>query len=156
LEKAVRRLKQLPPRETLDVHIDLPGQAYLPLDYVPDLRAKIDLYRRLAHITSTVALDDFATELADRFGPRPAEVERLIWRARMRILAHRRQITSIHQEGCYLVLGFRSRSEIEPLVRGCRGRLRIVDQHSAYLPLTEQVGALEGPAKALESLLQQA
>ena len=30
LEQAVRKLKQLPPKVTVDVNIDLPGEAYLP------------------------------------------------------------------------------------------------------------------------------
>ncbi len=30
LERAVRQLKKLPPRESVDVNIDLPGEAYLP------------------------------------------------------------------------------------------------------------------------------
>ena len=52
LERAVRQLKKLPPRESVDVNIDLPGEAYLPRNYVPDMRAKIDLYRRLAQLTT--------------------------------------------------------------------------------------------------------
>ena len=74
LERAVRQLKKLPPRESVDVNIDLPGEAYLPRDYVPDMRAKIDLYRRLAQLTTEAAVDDFASELADRFGPLPPVV----------------------------------------------------------------------------------
>ena len=35
-----------------DVDIDLPVEAYLPADYVPDLRHKIDLYRRIARINN--------------------------------------------------------------------------------------------------------
>src|SRR3989304_563925 len=50
LEKAVRALKKMPPRESIDVNIDLPGEAYLPRGYVPDMRAKIDLYRRLGRV----------------------------------------------------------------------------------------------------------
>ena len=74
LERAVRQLKKLPPRESVDVNIDLPGEAYLPRGYVPDMRAKIDLYRRLARLTTEAAVDDFASELADRFGPLPEVV----------------------------------------------------------------------------------
>ena len=50
LDAAVRRLKQLPPQQSIDVTIDLPGQAFFPRGYVDDLRMKIDLYRRLARI----------------------------------------------------------------------------------------------------------
>ena len=40
LETAVRRLKNLPPRLSLEVDIDLPGAAFLPDDYVPDMRTQ--------------------------------------------------------------------------------------------------------------------
>ena len=60
LEKAVRQLKQLPPKPTVDVNIDLPGEAYLPRRYVPDMRLKIDLYRRLARVGTQEELDDLA------------------------------------------------------------------------------------------------
>ena len=43
----------------------------MPRGYVPDMRTKIDLYRRLARLTTEAAVDDFASELADRFGPLP-------------------------------------------------------------------------------------
>ena len=88
LEQAVRQLKKLPPRESVEVNIDLPGEAYLPRGYVPDMRSKIDLYRRLARLTTEAAVDDFASELADRFGPLPAVVEHLLELARLRIWAH--------------------------------------------------------------------
>ena len=52
LENAVRQLKQMPPKLSIDVDIALPGEAYLPADYVPDMRLKIDLYRRLSRITN--------------------------------------------------------------------------------------------------------
>jgi transcription-repair coupling factor (superfamily II helicase) len=154
LEGAVRRLKQLPPRETVEVHIDLPGEAYLPSDYVPDMRTKIDLYRRLARVTGEAELDDFEAELADRFGPRPVEAERAVWFARMRIRAHRRQIAAVHREDHYLVLNYRSRSALEPIERQAGGKLRVADAQSAYLPLGDRYGTPADPAQALESLLQ--
>src|SRR5690242_9390566 len=52
LEKAVRRLKQMPARQSIEVNVALPGEAFLPRSYVPDIRAKIDLYRRIARVTT--------------------------------------------------------------------------------------------------------
>ncbi len=53
LEQAVRKLKQLPPKVTLDVNIDLPGRGlHSRARYVPDMRLKIDLYRRVARLAS--------------------------------------------------------------------------------------------------------
>src|SRR6185503_12443442 len=51
LENAVRSLQKLPQQLSLDVEIDLPLPAYLPADYVDDMRSKIDLYRRMSRAT---------------------------------------------------------------------------------------------------------
>jgi transcription-repair coupling factor (superfamily II helicase) len=135
LERAVRQLKKLPPRVSVDVNIDLPGEAYLPRNYVPDMRAKIDLYRRLAQLTTESAVDDFGNELADRFGPLPSVVEHLLELARLRIWAHQSGVHEIRIEDRYVVLGYTSRDKLNRLVARSSGRLRVADGASAYLPL---------------------
>ena len=74
LEQAVRQLKQLPPKTSIEVDVDLPGEGYIPRSYVPDMRLKIDLYRRLARVSNLSELADFRAELVDRFGPPPPPV----------------------------------------------------------------------------------
>jgi transcription-repair coupling factor (superfamily II helicase) len=149
LERAVRQLKKLPPRESVDVNIDLPGEAYLPRNYVPDMRAKIDLYRRLAGLTSESAVDDFASELSDRFGPLPPVVEHLLELARLRIWAHRWGVREIRVEDRFAVLAYSSREKIGRLVARSSGRLRIADAVSAYLPLNRGVAP---PASAFDEV----
>ena len=51
LEQTVRRLRRLPPKVSVDVDLDLLVEAYIPRSYVPDMRLKIDLYRRLARVS---------------------------------------------------------------------------------------------------------
>ena len=58
--------------------MDLPGEAYIPRSYVPDMRLKIDLYRRLGRVTTAEELADFRRELLDRFGPPPPPAEQLL------------------------------------------------------------------------------
>jgi transcription-repair coupling factor (superfamily II helicase) len=156
LERAVRQLKKMPPRESLDVSVDLPGEAYLPRGYVPDMRAKIDLYRRLARLTAETAVDDFAGELADRFGPLPDTVQHLLELARLRIWAHGWGIHDIRLEDRFAVLGYTSREKLSRLVAKSMGRLRIADGQSAYLPLAN--GTSDGAAvfADVKSLLQPA
>ncbi|MBL8707164.1 MAG: transcription-repair coupling factor [Rhodospirillales bacterium] len=50
----------------------------IPETYVPDLDARLALYRRIASLVDRLEIDAFATELVDRFGPMPAEVENLL------------------------------------------------------------------------------
>ncbi len=156
LERAVRELKHLPPRDSVDVSIDLPGEAYLPRGYVPDMRSKIDLYRRLARLVSEEAVDDFARELADRFGPMPAAVEHLLELARLRVWAYRWGVREIRLENRYAVLGYTSVEKVKRLAARSEGRLRIADQTSAYLPQPDGIATPAAIFHRLKSLLRPA
>jgi len=139
LEQAVRHLKQLPPKTSIEVDVDLPGEGYIPRSYVPDIRLKIDLYRRLARVSIRSELDDFAAELTDRFGPPPPLVQHLLTLAEIRIAAHQWGINTIHLEDRYAVFGYTSARQIHQLAATSGGRLRVVDDRSAYLPLESEV-----------------
>src|SRR5436305_11424015 len=71
LESAVRSLKNEPEKTAYDGSIELAWRAYLPKDYVPGPRVKVELYRRLGRVRSRDRLADFRKELIDRFGPLP-------------------------------------------------------------------------------------
>jgi transcription-repair coupling factor (superfamily II helicase) len=154
LEQAVRKLKQLPPKVSVDVTVDLPCEAYIPKSYVPDMRLKIDLYRRMARVTTLEEWEDLAAELVDRFGPRPPQVDRMLQLARLRIWAHHWQIATIHVEEGFVVFGYTNRRQIEQLAQKRPGRLRIVDDSSAYLPLAQAVSTGDELVGLVQSLLQ--
>jgi transcription-repair coupling factor (superfamily II helicase) len=71
------------------VQINLPVDAYLPRDYVPDDALRLQLYRRLAGLTSEEEIDDFRAELVDRFGLLPREGEDLFYQLRLKVYALR-------------------------------------------------------------------
>jgi transcription-repair coupling factor (superfamily II helicase) len=156
LEKAVRELKQLPPRDAVDVSIDLPLAAFFPERYLPDMRTKIDLYRRLARIAAEGELEDFRAELADRFGPLPPPVEQLVELARVRIWAHRLRIEAVHLENRFVVLTYAPGADLANLRARSGGQLRIADARSAYLPMDGQAGDAEAVLARLKSLLRPA
>jgi transcription-repair coupling factor (superfamily II helicase) len=154
LEQAVRRLKRLPPPTWIDVEVDLPGEAYVPRTYVPEMRLKIDLYRRLARVTTVAELADFRRELKDRFGPPPPAMERLLALSQLRIAAHRWRINAIRLEDPYVVFGYTSARLIRQLSRSADGGLRIADERTAYLPLEQGVTQPEQIFGRIKSLLQ--
>jgi transcription-repair coupling factor (superfamily II helicase) len=144
LENAVRRLKNMPIKTHLEVTVDLPLQAYLPRDYVPGQKQRIEVYRRLARIRHRERLDDFRAELRDRYGPLPEATEWLLRVAEIRLLATRWQVTQVHLEGKGLeeetgpvdvVLRYRNTRKIHRLERQSGGRLRVVDGETAYFRL---------------------
>ena len=58
--------------------INLGLTVLIPELYVTDLPVRLGLYRRLASLNEVDAIDAFAVELVDRFGPYPPEVKNLL------------------------------------------------------------------------------
>ena len=134
LEDAVRQIQNLPPKLTADVDIDLPVEAYLPDGYVPDLRHKIDLYRRLAKINDASEIKLIREELQDRFGSPPDAVKRMLELAELRLDAAAWLIASITTNDRFIVLNYTSRQRIEQLAKTSTIPIRVVDHKKAYIP----------------------
>ena len=92
--------------------VDLPVDAHLPDSYVPDTAQKLELYRRLGRVRTGGELAAFRQELADRFGPAPQPVLKLLDVVELRMAAEAAGIASISREENELVvrLGTLSRS----------------------------------------------
>ncbi|MEA2619561.1 MAG: hypothetical protein QOC97_334, partial [Chloroflexota bacterium] len=86
--------------------VDLPIEAHLPDDYVPDEAQKLELYRRLARARSAGDLAAFRQEVLDRYGPLPDPVARLIEVAELRMAAETAGVASISREEGWLVVRF--------------------------------------------------
>jgi transcription-repair coupling factor (superfamily II helicase) len=132
LEAAVRQQQQLPAKTHLQVNVDLPWPAYLPHDYVPAQKQRIEIYRRLARIRDSAKLDDFRQELRDRYGPMPEPAEWMLRHAEIRILAARWQIANIHRDGKDLVFTYLSPRLMKKLAERTGKTLRIADMKQAY------------------------
>ncbi|MDA7878050.1 helicase-related protein, partial [bacterium] len=134
LEDAVRQVQNLAPKLSADVDIDLPVEAYLPEDYAPDLRHKIDLYRRMAKIDDASQIEDVRSELRDRFGPLPAAVCRMLELAELRLDAAAWQIAAVTSDARFIILHYTNRRQMERLVKNSSVAIRIVDRKRAYIP----------------------
>jgi transcription-repair coupling factor (superfamily II helicase) len=80
LEEAVASLRgKLPEKdESWSPQINLGSAVLIPEAYVSDLNLRLALYRRLSTLDSEQAIEAFAAELIDRFGPLPPEVRSLL------------------------------------------------------------------------------
>jgi transcription-repair coupling factor (superfamily II helicase) len=66
------RKADLSPQITVDAPI------LIPEDYVPDLDLRMSLYRRINELDNQMAIEAFAAEIIDRFGPLPDATENLL------------------------------------------------------------------------------
>ncbi|MBI2762922.1 MAG: transcription-repair coupling factor [Chloroflexi bacterium] len=86
--------------------VDLPLEAHLPDDYVPDESQKLELYRRLARARTPGHIAAFRQDVTDRFGPMPPPVLRLTEVAELRLAAEGAGVSSISREDGQLVVRF--------------------------------------------------
>ena len=86
--------------------VDLPVDAHLPDDYVPEEAQKLELYRRLARARTAGDIAAFRQEVTDRFGPMPPSVTRLVEVAELRLAAEEAGVSSISREEGRLVVRF--------------------------------------------------
>lgn len=137
LENAVRSFKNMPLKTHLEVNVDLPWPAFLPRDYVPGQKLRMEVYRRLTRVRDPRKLEDFRQELRDRYGPIPDAAEWLLRLAEIRLLATKWQVANIHRNGSDLVFGYRNAKRMALLVERSNGRLKVIDEKDAYLRLHE-------------------
>ncbi|WP_339731634.1 transcription-repair coupling factor [uncultured Gimesia sp.] len=157
LENACKKLKNEPLREHHHVAIDLPCTAYLPSDFIPPGRIKIEIYRRLSAVRSLEELTELETEIEDRFGNIPHPARQLIILKELQILAQHWQVDRIRLEDNFAVLGYRDKNHILALAKSNQKRIpvRIVDHKSAYIPLPVSAVNTEAIMLELKSVLQQ-
>lgn len=132
LGSAVRELTHEAPELSVNVDVDIPVQAFLPVKYVPELRQRIDIYRRISRIADVRELDDMRDELNDRFGRLPKSVKALLQVAEIKIDASIWFVKSLTVEDDFLVMTYANRQRIEHLAKLHDRRLRIVDSQKAY------------------------
>ncbi|HEU0244046.1 MAG TPA: transcription-repair coupling factor [Candidatus Limnocylindrales bacterium] len=107
VEEAKARREERPPVvEVPQAVVDLPVDAHLPDSYVPEEAQKLELYRRLARARSARDLAAFRQEVADRYGPMPAPVQRLVEVQELRLAAESAGVASLAREEGWLVVRF--------------------------------------------------
>ena len=78
--------------------VDMDVDAFIPDSYILSENQKIDIYKRIASISSKEEMDDMRDELTDRFGNPPRSVENLLLIAYLRVLAKEVYVTDIKQK----------------------------------------------------------
>ena len=99
IDEAVRALDESR-KEELDVHdvyLELEYSGYIPDTYIRDQSEKMEIYKKIASVVSESELDTICSELEDRFGPLPDEVESLVSLAEIRVLCGKLYITSMKE-----------------------------------------------------------
>lgn len=117
LAQAVRQLKPEIQKEDqatfpgfkeiqMAVTVDLPMEIGIPIDYVPDQRMRLSLYRRIANLENDAGLEELSAEFEDRFGPMPEQIVNLLYQIQVKQLAEKAGMASVTLEGEQIVMRF--------------------------------------------------
>ncbi len=100
LEETVNELTgQEKETRTEDIVVDTDWDAYIPENYIPDTRQKIEIYKKISRIKSEEDRQDLYEEILDRFGDPPRPVLNLLQIARLRVLAQEKGLKELKLKG---------------------------------------------------------
>ena len=129
------------PKIELPPVIELPLQAYLPEDYVPEEDLRVKMYQRMTSLSSEEELDNLRQEMEDRFGLLPPATENLLYVLRVRLLASRAGVQAVGREDSSLVLKLNARAqERASKVVAQFGRRAWVGRGQMWLALAQEHG----------------
>ncbi len=96
LDSAVKKERGIDDRSgDFSTYIDMDIDALIPDSYIRNENMKLDMYKRIAKVSSDDEASDMRDELADRFGKIPSGTENLIEIALLRTRAHELFIENI-------------------------------------------------------------
>ena len=153
--EAVAELKGEEVRVPAEVKLDVPGDAFLPPDYVAKEELRLEAYRRLAAVTTETEVDDIRAEWVDRYGPVPGPAEALLGVARLRAECHRtgvREVVVTSREARLSPLRLKT-SESMRLKRLVRDAIYKEDAGQLVLPLRRGQDVTAGIITLLHELI---
>ena len=149
LEEAVNRLQNEGFEPEADAWLELEYSGYIPDSYIELAQTKMEVYKKIASISTQDELDRVYAELLDRFGPIPDEVQSLLSLAEIRIICRRLSIASLKEKQGRVRVEFSrvSKVSVERLLRMMKesaGRVKLDPLHANVLVLeTGKIGLKE-------------
>ncbi len=98
----------------IDIELNLMVKGFIPKDYVPDLNQRLDLYRRMQMANEPEESLAVASELADRYGPHPESVAKLLALLEIRILCQRIHISKVEIKNREVFLYLMPSTPVDP------------------------------------------
>jgi len=155
LEQAILELKGELPREGARTVLNLRLEMRIPPDYVPETHQRLSLYKRTSQIRQEAEIEALRTEIRDRYGPLPPEVNGLLRYTALRLRAESLSVTQVDLAASALVLRIDAATPLatEALVRLVQTRPGASLQPAGLRwPLEADEGALDGLASLLDRL----
>jgi transcription-repair coupling factor (superfamily II helicase) len=112
LDEAIRDLGQGGEESAPEVLLEMEYSGYIPDSYIPEAMEKMEVYKRIASITTQQEHDAVYAELEDRFGPLPDEVVSILSMSEVRIICRRLFVSNLKERGGIATVEFAQVSRV--------------------------------------------
>ncbi|MGB0935282.1 MAG: transcription-repair coupling factor [Alphaproteobacteria bacterium] len=144
LEEAQKGSQKVDKSWTPQINMGIP--VFIPEEYVDDLSVRLGLYRRLSYLETSAEIEDFASEMIDRFGSIPDEVQNLLFIMELKQRCRKANIEKIDAGIKGAVVTFRNDQALNPeklmgYIQQNAGVIKIrPDQKMVYMGLWNSPG----------------
>ena len=149
LEGAIQRLSNENFEEEQDALLELEYTGYIPETYIINPQTKMEIYKKIASVSSSDELERVYEELNDRFGPVPDEVQSLLALAEIRIFCKKLSVSTLKEKNGEVKIEFAKVSKVSvekvlKMMKESAGRVKLDPLHPNVLILkTGKIGLKE-------------
>ncbi len=111
LEEAIQSARGETKEEMVPIELEVTMDGYIPEDYISDADQKIEVYQRIASLTSEDEFEELVEDLIDRFGDIPNSVYNIIVASRMKSLAQEIGFAKITENKKEIVFSLQSATQ---------------------------------------------
>jgi len=86
LHDKLSELKNEVKPEEFECTVSVPQNYFIPDEYIPDIRQKMEFYKKLTSVTDLREIDDQILDMSDRFGDVPEPVESMFMQEKLRLI----------------------------------------------------------------------
>ncbi len=98
LDEAIAEMSDTVEETAPEVLLDLDYSGFIPNEYISDQSEKMEIYKKISSIQTDYDLGRIVSELEDRFGPLPDEVNSLLSISELRIICKKLFISSLKEK----------------------------------------------------------
>ena len=157
LEEATRQMKNAPVEAKPEAHVDIGISAYVPKQYIPGDRQRMDVYRRLTRCTGLEMLAGVEADVKDAFGEPPRQAVILFALTELRLLSALFGIDSIIRKAPDVVMKVRDAGRAQIALAGAPGRVTLIaEDNEIFLRLPPSFLEPEPLLMVLKNLMRAA
>jgi len=145
LDEAVRKLQDTKYEAESETYLELEYTGFIPNEYIDSPQEKMEVYKKVAAISTRDELERVYAEILDRFGPLPDEVQSLLSLSEIRIICKELSVAALKERGGIVRVEFSKVSKVKVdrvirLMKESSGKVKL--DPKAPNVLTMQTGAI--------------